>query len=115
MISPFKRKLDKQEIGYEPESESEGEVGSKIEGMGYITRMTMEEYNRWMHNENWSGLVPPEIPSATNFELKGHILNMLKDIPLYEKDHEDSYRHIDEVFDIANYFNVPHVTRDTVL
>lgn len=36
--------------------------------------MTMEEYDRRMHDDNRSGLVPPEIPGALNFELKGHIL-----------------------------------------
>lgn len=40
---------------------------------------------------------------------------MLKDIPFFGKDHEDMLYHIDEVKDIANYFNVPNVSREAVL
>lgn len=71
--------------------------------------MTMHKYIRRIHNDNGSSLVPPKIPAATKFELKGHILTMLKDIPLNGKDHEDAYGHIKDVLDIANYFNVPNV------
>lgn len=77
--------------------------------------MTMEEYNRWMQNDNRPVLVPLEIPKETNFELKEHNLSMLKDIPFYWKDHEDAYKHIGEVLDIVNYFNVPNVSHDVVL
>ena len=65
-----------------------------------ITRMTMEEYKKRVWNDNWSGLAPPEIPTATNFELKGHIFAMLKDISFSKKDHDDAFRHIVEVLDI---------------
>lgn len=68
-----------------------------------------------MCNNNGSSIVPPEVPTTTNFELKVHILAMLKDIPLYGKYHEDSYKHIDEVLDIANYINVRNVPRESVL
>lgn len=68
-----------------------------------------------MLNDNGPGLVPPEIPVATNFELNGHILSMLKDIPFSGKDYEDAFRHIDEVLDISNYFDVPNVSRDVLL
>lgn len=83
--------------------------------MVYITIMMMEEYKRRMHNDNNLRLVPPSIPAATRFELKGHILSMLKDIPFSRKDHEDEFRHINEVLDIVNYFNVQNVSRDTLL
>lgn len=65
--------------------------------MEYIMTMTMEEYNRRMWEDNVHGLVRPKIMATKNFELKGHILNMLKDIPFSEKDHEHAYKHIDEV------------------
>lgn len=55
--------------------------------MAAIMTMTMEEYNRWMHNDNGSGLVPPTISATVNFELKRHILTILKDIPFSRKDH----------------------------
>lgn len=50
MISPFKRKPDENESGYEPEIESneESEQESKAKYRGDIARMTMEEYNRRM-------------------------------------------------------------------
>lgn len=39
---------------------------------------------------------------------------MLKDISFFGKDHKHAYRHIDEVLEIVNYFNIPNVTRDAV-
>ena len=59
-------------------------------------------------------LFNPAIRATTNFELKGHILAQLKDIPFYGKDHKDTYKHIDEVNEIAEYFNIPNVPRKTV-
>lgn len=53
--------------------------------------------------------------AETNFELKVHILNMLKDISFFGKDHEDAYRHIDNDFENANYFNIPNVTQDKII
>lgn len=40
---------------------------------------------------------------------------MLKDIPFFRKGHEESYKSIDEVSEIADYFNFPDVTRDLVM
>lgn len=40
---------------------------------------------------------------------------MLKEIPFFGKNHKDMYKHIDEVLDIANYFNTPIVTKDTMM
>ena len=57
----------------------------------------------------------PAIPATTTFELKRHILIVLKDIPFSGKDHEDAYNHLDEVNDIAGYFNIPNVPRESVL
>lgn len=78
------------------------------------TTMTMEEYTKNMC-ESGSGLVLPTIPNTINFELNGHILYPLKYILSYGKDHEDAYTHIDEVNDIADYFNILNVPRETVL
>lgn len=74
--------------------------------------MNMEEYNKCIRDDSGPSLVHPEIPVATNFELKEHIFARLKDIPFFGKDHEDAYRHIDEVMEIANYFNITNVTKD---
>lgn len=60
-------------------------------------------------------LVQPTIPKAANFELNRHILAQLKDIPFYRKDHEDDYKHIDEVNDIFDYFNIPNIPREMML
>ncbi|XP_052624901.1 uncharacterized protein LOC128132394 [Lactuca sativa] len=54
-------------------------------------------------------------PATGTFELKGHILALLKEIPFTGKDHEDAYKHLDEVNDVADYFNVPNVPRETQL
>lgn len=50
-----------------------------------------------------------------NFEHKGHILSMLKDIPFFGKNHEDAYKHIKKVLAIENYFNGLKVSKDVVL
>lgn len=55
------------------------------------------------------------IPYATKFELPRHIVNMLKDIPFFGKDHEDAYKHIHEVVEIANYFKALNVSKDAVM
>lgn len=77
--------------------------------------MTMGEHNKRVCINNGPGLAPPEMPVENNFELKGHILMMLKDIPFSKKDHKDVFRHIYEFNDIANYFNVPNVVKEAVL
>lgn len=113
----FEKTSDKKGIGYDPgtKSDSKEEVKSKVKEMAGITTMTMEEYKRRIRNENDPGLVAPEFPVAKNFELKGHILSMLKDIPFFGKDHEDAFRHIDEVLHKSNYVIIPNVSRDPVL
>lgn len=55
-----------------------------------------------MHNDNRSGLVPPEIPTVANFELKGNILATFKDIPFYGNDPEDYCKNIYDLLDIVN-------------
>ena len=70
---------------------------------------------RRMREDTGIGLVQPIIPNTTSFELKGHIHAQLKDIPFYGKDHEDAYKHIYEVNDITEYFNIPNIPREIVL
>ena len=77
--------------------------------------VTMEEYKRKMRDDNGLGLVRPEIPATTNIEFMGKILNMLKDIPYIEKDHEDAYMRIKKVLDIRDYFNIPNVIKGTIM
>lgn len=57
----------------------------------------------------------PAIPATTTFELKGPILSGLKEVPFYGKDHEDAYKHLDKVNDIADYFHILNVPREMVL
>lgn len=113
----FEKTPNKKGTGYEPgtESDLEEEVKSKLEEMVDLVEMMMEEYKRRLHNDNGPGLVPPTIPAATNFELEGQILAMLTYIPFHRKDYEDAFKHIGEGLDIANYFNVPNVSRDVML
>lgn len=113
-VSTFERNLDKKGIANEPETKSdlEEDKESKLDNtMANIETMMMEEYNRRMQDSNRSGLVPPAILAATNFELKGHILCMLKDISFFGKNHKDACKHIDEVLEIENYLYILPWTR----
>lgn len=83
--------------------------------MADITRMTMGDNKNIIHEEHGPCLVPPEIPAKRSFELKCHILSMLKDIPFTRKEYEDVFKNIDELKDIANYFSVPSIPRKSVL
>ncbi|XP_023746957.1 uncharacterized protein LOC111895073 [Lactuca sativa] len=67
-----------------------------------------------MREDTGPGLVQPTLPTNANLKLKGHILAQLKELPFYGKDYEDAYKHLEEVNDIADYFNVPNVARKTV-
>lgn len=40
---------------------------------------------------------------------------MIKEIPFFGKEHEDVNNHIDEVLEIAGYFNVPGVSKDAIM
>ena len=83
--------------------------------MSDITRMTMIDYKKQTREDNGLRLVPLEIPVERSFELKGRILSIVKDIPFSVKEYEDTFKHIDVVKDIANYFNVTNVPREFVL
>ncbi|XP_023748419.1 uncharacterized protein LOC111896683 [Lactuca sativa] len=75
----------------------------------------MGEWKKRIRDDTGPGLVQSVIPATTTFKHKGHILAQLKEISFYGKDHEDVYKHLEEVNDIADYFNFPNVARDTVL
>ena len=92
----------------EPKDEQEDEMEN-------IEEMSMGAYKKQIREDVGPSLVQPAILATATFELKGHILTALKDIPFYGKDHEDAFKHLDEVNDISDYFNVPNVNRNTVL
>lgn len=79
--------------------------------MGDITKMIMEEYRMRIRDDNGPSIMIPKIPAIVDFELKGHILNMLKDITFFGKNHDVVYKNIKEVLEIENYFNVPNVSK----
>ena len=83
--------------------------------MANIADMSREAYQKIIREDIGPDLVHPIIPAATTFELKGHILYALKEVPFSRKDHEDAYKHLDEVNDIAEYFNILNVLRTTIL
>lgn len=60
-------------------------IKSSVEEIADITIMTIEEYKRRVCNDNGPGLVPPAISTATNFELKCHILTMLNEKPFFQE------------------------------
>lgn len=91
----------------EQESESDNIEGNSQNGNGG----RQQTYAKC----KWLGLVPPEILAAANFEIKGLILTFFKDISFFGKGHKDAYKNIDEVVEIANYFNMPKVTRNVLL
>ena len=85
--SGFEKVQDEKVEDYEikaPESEKESETELEEE-MSNIANISMGEYKRRMCDDT----VHPTIPATTNFELKGHILVQLKDIPFYR--HVQSY------------------------
>ncbi|XP_023762711.1 uncharacterized protein LOC111911152 [Lactuca sativa] len=81
--------------------------------MANIDEMAMGDYKKCIRDDVGPRLVHPTIPTNATFELKGHIFTALKDIPFYGKDHEDASKHLDEVNDIADYFNTPNIPRET--
>ncbi|XP_023741082.1 uncharacterized protein LOC111889173 [Lactuca sativa] len=83
--------------------------------MANIADLSMEAYKKRVRDDTGLGLMQPTIPATATFELKGHILTALKEVPFPGKDHEDAYKHLDEVNEIAGYFNIPNVPRETVL
>ena len=104
----------------EYETEEESEHTSDIEedlatAMANIDEIPMGEWKKRMRDDTGPGLVQPAIPATATFELKGHILAQLKEIPFHGRDHEDAYKHLDEVNDVADYFNVPNVPREVQL
>ena len=74
----------------------------------------MEAYMKRIREDTSPGLVQPAIPAAATFKLKRNILPTLKEVPFSGKDHEDSYKHLDEVNDIVDYCNIPNVPRTIV-
>ncbi|KAL7595523.1 hypothetical protein Lser_V15G29447 [Lactuca serriola] len=80
-----------------------------------IDEMAMGDYKKCIRDDVGSVLVHPTVPANATFELKGHILIALKDIPFYKKDHEDAFKHLDGVNNIADYFNTPNIPRETAL
>ncbi|XP_052627065.1 uncharacterized protein LOC128133603 [Lactuca sativa] len=77
-----------------------------------------EEEPTYEHKSDFEdelAITMPAIPATATFELKVHILALLREIPFTGKDHEDTYKHLDEVNDVADYFNVPNVPRETQL
>ena len=83
--------------------------------MKNIDDMNLEAYKKRIREDIDPRLVQLAIPTTATFELKGHILSAIKDIPFSGKDHEDAYKHFDEVNDITDYFNILNVPRETVL
>lgn len=83
--------------------------------MAHIAQMMMEQYTQCTREDNKPSLVRLTIPDTKNFELKGHILKMLKETHCYEKDNKDNYQHVDEVLEIDDYFNNLGVTKDVIM
>lgn len=109
----------RKQRGKEIESDTStfGEESNSDQGdnMADIVDIPMGDYKKRIRDGTEPGLVQPAIPATANFELKGHILAQLKDIPFHGKEHEDACKHVEEVMDIADYFHMPNVPRDTVL
>nr|KAJ0205103.1 hypothetical protein LSAT_V11C500241070 [Lactuca sativa] len=115
-IDNFEENPIPKETEYESEYKEERDLEGKLTNtMANIDEVPMGEWKKRMRDDTGPGLMQPAIPATSNFELKGHILAQLKEIPFYGKDHEDTYKYLDEVNDIADYVNVHNVSHDTVL
>lgn len=97
------------------DSDREAESDTNTNEMADIANMTLEEYATMNANADRTGVVCPTIPNNTNFELKGHILHMLRDIPFNGNADENAHDHMEEVLEIADYFKVPGVVEDAIM
>ncbi|XP_052626819.1 serine/threonine-protein kinase AtPK2/AtPK19 [Lactuca sativa] len=89
---------EREESEFGEDSDLEGEFDNT---MANIDEVPMGEWKKRIRDDTGPGLVQPVIPATATFELKGHILAQIKEIPFYGKDHEDDYKHLDEVNDGA--------------
>ena len=55
--------------------------------MANIADMSTGAYKKRIRDDIGLVLLQPTIPATSTFELKGHILAALKDVPFYGKDH----------------------------
>lgn len=72
--------------------------------------MTMEQYNNRIRDGTSQNLVRPIIQEASMQILdERQFQNLLKELihdSFYGKDLEDTHKHIDEMIDIVDYFNI---------
>ena len=53
--------------------------------------MSKGAYKNQIRDDAGRGLIRPAILATAPFELKGHILAALRDVPFFGKYHEDAY------------------------
>lgn len=80
-----------------------------------IENMTIEQYMARTRANFGTSVVRPTIDNDTGFKIKGQFLKELRDTPFNGSDDEDSNEHIEKVFEIADMFHVPKVTKDQVM
>ena len=92
----------KEDTEYESEGEEDPTFGHESDfddeptiPMENIDEVPMGEWKKKMRDDTGPGLVQPAIPATATFELKGHILAQLKEIPFYGKDYKDAHKHLD--------------------
>ncbi|GKC72598.1 hypothetical protein Tco_1118481 [Tanacetum coccineum] len=80
-----------------------------------IDNLTMEQYLMLTRGNHAPGVVRPEIGGNVNFEIKSQFMWELREDTFSGNENDDAHEHIEWVLDIVSLFNIPGVTRDTVM
>ncbi|GJZ77885.1 hypothetical protein Tco_0642557, partial [Tanacetum coccineum] len=80
-----------------------------------IDTLTMEQYLSLSRENQAPGMVKPEIGGNVNFEIKSQFMRELREDTFFGNKDEDAHDHIDRVLNVTGLFNIPGVTKDTVM
>ncbi|GKD99664.1 hypothetical protein Tco_1387648, partial [Tanacetum coccineum] len=80
-----------------------------------VNTLTMEQYLALSRENQAPGVVKPEIGGNVNFKIKSHFMRELREETFSGNKDEDAHDHIDRVLSIVGLFNIPGVSKDTVM
>ncbi|GJR28889.1 hypothetical protein Tco_1105121 [Tanacetum coccineum] len=80
-----------------------------------VDTLTMEQYLSLSRENQAPGVVKPEIGGNVNFEIKSQFMCELREDTFSGNKDEDAHDHIDRVLSIVGLFNIPGVSKDTVM
>ncbi|GKC03362.1 hypothetical protein Tco_0994972 [Tanacetum coccineum] len=80
-----------------------------------IDTLTMEQYLALSRENQAPGVVKPKIEGNVNFEIKSQFMRELREDTFSRNKNEDAHDRIDRILSIVRLFNIPRVSRDTVM